>query len=305
MRATMRPEQTPSDNDFADLMADATGPAGAPHAGSVILVGAGPGDPELLTLRAVRALQSADVILIDDLVTAEVPDFARREAKKMMVGKTGFGPSCKQDEINGLMVSLARAGKRVVRLKGGDPLIFGRAGEEIAVCRAAGLAVEIVPGISAAQGAAARLGVSMTERQLARRVQYVTGHDAHGRLPADIDWSALADPSTTTAIYMPTRTLAELTRRAIAQGLSPMTPAIAVARATRPDEVIIAGTLADLPEKLTQAALTGPVLVMIGQVLAQVVAEHAARDTSDLDAGDTTTALLHFSPVRRGSAPHA
>jgi uroporphyrin-III C-methyltransferase/precorrin-2 dehydrogenase/sirohydrochlorin ferrochelatase len=277
MRATTRPEQTPSDHDFADLMADASGPAGAPHAGSVTLVGAGPGDPELLTLRAVRALQTADVILIDDLVAPEVLDFARREAKKMMVGKTGFGPSCRQDEINNLMVSLARAGKRVVRLKGGDPLIFGRAGEEIAACRVAGLAVEVVPGISAAQGAAARLGVSLTERKLARRVQYVTGHDAHGKLPLDLDWNALADPSVTTAIYMPTSTLAELTRRAIETGLPPTTPAIAIARATRPDEVIIAGTLADLPEKLTQAALSGPVLVMIGQVLASTVAAQAER----------------------------
>ena len=130
-----------------------------------------------------RALQSADVILIDDLVAPAILDFARREAKKMMVGKTGFGPSCRQDEINALMVSLAHAGKRVVRLKGGDPMIFGRAGEEIAACRKAGIAVEVVPGISAAQGAASRLGVSLTHRNLARRMQYVTGHGADGRLP--------------------------------------------------------------------------------------------------------------------------
>ena len=118
----------------------------ARETGSVVLVGAGPGDPELLTLRAVRALQSADVILIDDLVSREVLDFARREAKKIMVGKTGHGPACKQDEINALMLKLARAGKRVVRLKGGDPMIFGRADEEIAICRDAGIPVEVVPG---------------------------------------------------------------------------------------------------------------------------------------------------------------
>ena len=126
--------------------------------GSVTLVGAGPGDPELLTLRAVRALQSADVILFDDLVSRDVLDFARREARKMLVGKTGFGPSCKQDDINALMVSLAKQGKRVVRLKGGDPLIFGRAAEEIAACQAAAIAVDVVPGITAAQGAAASSG---------------------------------------------------------------------------------------------------------------------------------------------------
>src|SRR6476620_11550980 len=165
-----------------------------PHsngAGSVTLVGAGPGDPELLTLRAVRALQEADVILIDNLVAPAILDFAHREAKKMMVGKTGYGPSCRQDEINAMMISLARSGKRVVRLKGGDPMIFGRAGEEIAACRAAGAAIKIVPGITAAQGAASRLGVSLTHRAEARRVQYVTGHDRDGKLPEDIDWQAL------------------------------------------------------------------------------------------------------------------
>src|SRR4029078_10396826 len=126
--------------------------------------GAGPGDPELLTLRAVRALQSADVILIDDLVSPEVLDFARREAKKMMVGKTGHGPACKQSEINELTTKLAKSGKRVVRLKGGMRMISGRAGKEIGPCRAANIPVEVVPGISAVQGAAARLLVSLTHR---------------------------------------------------------------------------------------------------------------------------------------------
>src|SRR5499425_599446 len=158
--------------------------------GSVTLVGAGPGDPELLTLRAVRALQQADVILIDNLVAPAILDFARREAKKMMVGKTGFAPSCRQDEINALMVSFARAGKRVVRLKGGDPMIFGRAGEEIAACRAAGIAVEVVPGITAAQGAAASLALPLTHRGEVRRVQYIPGHGRHGALPPDLDWQS-------------------------------------------------------------------------------------------------------------------
>ena len=148
----------------------------------------------MLTLRAVRALQSADVILFDDLVSRDVLDFARREARKMLVGKTGFGPSCKQEDINALMVSLAKQGKRVVRLKGGDPLIFGRAGEEIDACRAAGIAVEVVPGITAAQGAAARLGLPLTGRRQARRLQYVTGHAKDGGLPDDIDWQASPIP---------------------------------------------------------------------------------------------------------------
>ena len=215
------PDREPAQADYDRLLAETQARRRkAPSVGSVTLVGAGPGDPELLTLRAVRALQSADVILIDDLVAPAILDFARREAKKMMVGKTGFAPSCKQDEINALMVSLAKAGRRVVRLKGGDPMIFGRAGEEIAACRKAGIAVEVVPGISAAQGAASRLGVSLTHRKLARRVQYVTAHGADGKLPADIDWASVADPVTTTVVYMPKRALAELAATAQARGLA-------------------------------------------------------------------------------------
>ena len=157
----------------------------------------------------------------------------------MLVGKTGFGPSCKQDDINALMVGLAKQGKRVVRLKGGDPLIFGRAAEEIAACKAADIAVDVVPGITAAQGAAARLALPLTDRNQARRLQYVTGHAHDGKLPADIDWQSLADPATTTAIYMPTKTLGALVAKAIAQGLDPQTPALAIARATRPDQAVI------------------------------------------------------------------
>jgi len=240
-QAVTHPDREPLPADFDAYMGLAReGRAAAEH-GSVTLVGAGPGDPELLTLRAVRALQSADVILIDDLVAPGVLDFARREAKKMLVGKTGYGPSCKQDEINALMISLARSGKRVVRLKGGDPMIFGRATEEIAACRTAGIAVEVVPGISAAQGAASRLGISLTHRKVSRRVQYVTGHAADGRLPADIDWQSLADPTATTIIYMPGKTIRELADTALAHGLAGDTPTIAVASATRPEQKVITG----------------------------------------------------------------
>ncbi len=214
--------------------------AAAREAGSVVLVGAGPGNPELLTLRAVRALQSADVILFDDLVATDILDFARREAKKMLVGKTGHKASCRQDDINALMISLAKAGRRVVRLKGGDPMIFGRADEEIAACRAAGIAVEVVPGITTAQGAASRLLVSLTRRAEARRVQYITGHGRDGKLPADIDWKALADPAVTTVVYMPAKTLPELVAAAVQAGLDPATPAVAVEHATRADERVIA-----------------------------------------------------------------
>jgi uroporphyrin-III C-methyltransferase/precorrin-2 dehydrogenase/sirohydrochlorin ferrochelatase len=194
--AVTNPEREPVEADFERFVAEVRGLGVAVENGSVTLVGAGPGDPELLTLRAVRALQSADVILFDDLVSRDVLDFARREARKMLVGKTGFGPSCKQDDINALMVGLAQQGKRVVRLKGGDPLIFGRAGEEIDACKAANIAVAIVPGITAAQGAAAKLGISLTGRAQARRLQYITGHSREGQMPQDIDWRALADPAT-------------------------------------------------------------------------------------------------------------
>jgi uroporphyrin-III C-methyltransferase/precorrin-2 dehydrogenase/sirohydrochlorin ferrochelatase len=263
--AVNNPASAPTQNDFARFIAEVKGLGAAVETGSVTLVGAGPGDPELLTLRAVRALQSADVILFDDLVSRDVLDFARREARKLLVGKTGFGPSCKQEDINALMVSLASQGKRVVRLKGGDPLIFGRAGEELDACKAANIAVEIVPGITAAQGAAARLGLSLTDRKHSRRLQYITGHAQSGQLPDDIDWRALADTATTTAIYMPVRTLEALVTRALAEGLDPTTPAAAIARATRPDQQVVACAIGELPARIAQASLPGPVLVMVGQ----------------------------------------
>ena len=233
-----------------------------------------------MTLRAVRALQSADVILFDDLVSTDILDFARREAKKMLVGKTGHAPSCRQDEINALMISLAKAGRVVVRLKGGDPMIFGRADEEIAACRAAGIAVEVVPGITTAQGAAGRLLVSLTRRGEARRLQYITGHSRGGKLPADIDWKSLADPAVTTVVYMPTQTLPDLVAAALKAGLDPSTPAVAVVSATRADERVIAAPIADLPARLAAEPPSGPVVVMIGHVFAEHLENATAASIS-------------------------
>jgi uroporphyrin-III C-methyltransferase/precorrin-2 dehydrogenase/sirohydrochlorin ferrochelatase len=284
-QAIRYPAHAPGETDFAALLAETHNQAPAAEAGSVTLVGAGPGDPELLTLRAVRALQSADVILFDDLVAREVLDFARREAKKMLVGKTGYGPACKQDDINALMVQLAKAGRRVVRLKGGDPLIFGRAGEEIAACRNANIAIEIVPGITSAQGAAARLGVSLTERVTARRVQYITGHDRDGKLPDDIDWASIADPAATTVVYMPKKTIAELAERAIEHGLDPATPAVAIANATRTKETVVAAPIGEIAAKLREAALSGPVLILIGKAMAG-----AAQRATENKSGQTSAA---------------
>jgi uroporphyrin-III C-methyltransferase / precorrin-2 dehydrogenase / sirohydrochlorin ferrochelatase len=275
-RAIAAPERAPTRHDLETLLK----PTASPEPGSVVLVGAGPGDPELLTLRAVRALQSADVILFDSLVSPEVLDFARREAKKMLVGKTGYAPSCRQDDINDLMVSLAKAGRRVVRLKGGDPMIFGRADEEIAACRAARIAVDVVPGVTAAQAAAGRLKVSLTRRAKARRVQYITGHGRDGRLPDDVDWQSLADPAVTTIIYMPTKTLPDLVAKALAAGLDPATPAVAIAQATRAAERSIAAPISALPALLAAEESLGPVLVMIGHVFEDYAASeiHGAGD---------------------------
>jgi uroporphyrin-III C-methyltransferase / precorrin-2 dehydrogenase / sirohydrochlorin ferrochelatase len=271
------PDRDPTTRDFDDLLAlTRIRPAGA---GQVTLVGAGPGNPELLTLRAVRALHAADVILFDDLVSPDILDFARREAKKMLVGKTGHRPSCKQEEINALMVSLASAGKHVVRLKGGDPMIFGRADEEIEACHAAGIAVEVVPGISTAQAAASRLGVSLTHRRDARRVQFVTAHADNGALPDNIDWGSIADPVATTAVYMPGRTIEAFAARAIAAGLDPGTPAIAVTALGRAGERIVKARLGDIAHRLTQETPPTPLLVLIGRTLDRASQVDLARAT--------------------------
>lgn len=266
--ALAEPDRTPEEGDYHELLSELRAEGARVEQGAVTLVGAGPGDPELLTLRAVRALQSADVILIDDLVSAGVLDFARREAKKMLVGKTGGGPACKQGEINELMISLARKGKRVVRLKGGDPMIFGRAGEEIESCRAAGISVDVVPGVTAAQGAASRLQLSLTHRKLARRLQYVTGHAANGKLPEDIDWRSIADPAAVTAIYMPSRTFMEFSEKAVVAGLDGRTPAIAIWNATRPDQSVVRTTVRGLAAALAgEPQRRGPLLVLLGEAL--------------------------------------
>jgi uroporphyrin-III C-methyltransferase/precorrin-2 dehydrogenase/sirohydrochlorin ferrochelatase len=257
-------ERKPSDEDFEALLGR-TEPGA--REGRVLLVGAGPGDPELLTLRAVRALQSATVILYDDLVGPDILELARREARRIGVGKKGHGPSCKQKDINEQIVALARAGETVVRLKGGDPLVFGRATEEAEVCRAAGVPVEIVPGISAAQGAAAALGFSLTERNVARRIQFVTGHGADGRLPEDLNWTAIVDPLATTVLYMGRRTLREFVDRAIGAGLDPETPAVAVAAATSTAQEQVFGPISNLPALAESLSPDTPVTIILGKVV--------------------------------------
>jgi uroporphyrin-III C-methyltransferase / precorrin-2 dehydrogenase / sirohydrochlorin ferrochelatase len=298
--AMATPEQAPCPVQREALLVLSESEAALPEAGCVLLVGAGPGDPELLTLKAVRALQSADVILYDDLVSREVLEFARREAKTMLVGKTGHAPSCRQDDINGLMVGLARQGKRVVRLKSGDPLIFGRASEEIAACQTAQIAVELVPGISTAQGAAAALGLSLTQRDHARRLQYVTGHGRDGALPAGLDMAALADPEATTVVYMPKATWPLLACHVMRAGLAPETPALAITNATRPGQHVLRATLATLEARMATHPQDGPCVILYGKALAPDAAPAMDRAASAADAAPASdTAGSRLSAMRR------
>lgn len=239
--------------------------------GRVTLVGAGPGDAELLTLKAVRALQAADVILFDALVSDDVLDLARRKAKRMLVGKRGHRPSCRQEDINALMLKLARQGKHVVRLKSGDPVIFGRAGEEIAELEAHGIPVTIVPGITSASAMAAALGLSLTHRDYAHSVRFVTGHSRNGTLPEDLDWQGLTDAGTTLIIYMGGKTDGEFARRLINYGRAASTPVVAMRAVSRADETRWAGTLGDLAGRPLPSQSDQPVLIGIGQAFAACI----------------------------------
>jgi uroporphyrin-III C-methyltransferase/precorrin-2 dehydrogenase/sirohydrochlorin ferrochelatase len=232
--------------------------------GHVSLVGAGPGDRDLLTVKALKALTAADVVLHDQLVSQEVLALVPAHAQHIDVGKKGYGRACKQSDINDLLVAFAKAGRRVVRLKAGDALIFGRLEEEIGALETAGISFDVVPGISAAQGAAASLGVSLTRRRGARRFQAITGHADHGRLPEDFDWAGLADPKVTTAVYMPKATIADLCRQLMARGLPGSHPAAAVFNATRADEVVLSADLATLPQRIATASVEGPCIILIG-----------------------------------------
>jgi uroporphyrin-III C-methyltransferase/precorrin-2 dehydrogenase/sirohydrochlorin ferrochelatase len=273
----------------------------AEQGGSVALVGAGPGDPELLTVKALRYLQSAEAILYDDLIQPGVLDFARREARLIHVGKRGHKPSCTQEDINGLLISLARDGLKIVRLKGGDPTIFGRAGEEIAALEAAGIAVEVVPGVTAASGAAASLNVSLTHRDMARRLQFVTCHAKNGELPDDLDWAALADPAATTAIYMGVKTLPAFVERARVAGLSPGTPVAVVERATWADERLIAGTLDTIVALMAKAAPRGPCIALVGEAMRKTlrVVDEAAGVLTTTGQDCTLPSLSHLPVAQK------
>ncbi|GGE21498.1 siroheme synthase [Aureimonas endophytica] len=239
--------------------------SGAPG-GRVTLVGAGPGEAELLTLKAVRALQSADVILFDDLVSDEVLELARREAKRLLVGKRGGRESCRQEDINATMVRLAKAGRHVVRLKSGDVSVFGRAGEEIAELTREAIPVELVPGITAASALAASFGVSLTHRDHASELRLVTGHSRHGDLPDSVDWAGLAAARATVVFYMGGRMAGRIAARLMGEGLSGDTPVAVAAHLSRADETRRAGRLQDLEAIVAAIGLDKPILIAVGQV---------------------------------------
>lgn len=234
----------------------------APRAGHVALVGAGPGDPELLTLKARRVLDEADVILHDRLVAPEILDLARREAVMVDVGKAGFGPATAQSAIAALMIDHAKSGAQVVRLKSGDPVIYGRLDEELTALDAAGIAWSIVPGITAASSAAAGIGQSLTQRGRNSALRILTGHDTEGF--AEQDWAALARPGTTAAIYMAKRGARFLQGRLLMHGAGPQTPVTIVENASRPDQAVLESSLATLAADLDRADISGPAILLYG-----------------------------------------
>jgi uroporphyrin-III C-methyltransferase/precorrin-2 dehydrogenase/sirohydrochlorin ferrochelatase len=242
-----------------------TSAAAPPAAGEVALVGAGPGDPELLTLKALRALQDADVILYDRLVSAAVLDLARRDAERICVGKSPGRLGCTQEEINALMIELASQGKRVVRLKGGDPFVFGRGGEELQALAAAQINFSVVPGITAAIGAAAYAGIPLTHRDHAHSVSFVTGQHQGGPEP---DWRALGQPGTTAVFYMGLSRLEHIVARLLEHGAAATRPAGVIVQGTTASQRVVTATLGTIRKLIAEANLQSPALLIIGDVVA-------------------------------------
>jgi uroporphyrin-III C-methyltransferase len=233
----------------------------------VWLIGAGPGDPELMTLKAVRLLRAAEVVLYDDLASGAALAHARPSAELVAVGKRAGRASPRQEHVSRLIVEHARAGRRVARLKSGDPGVFGRLDEEVAALRAAGVAFAIVPGVSSASAAAAAAGVSLTKRGVARRLQFVTGHDADGALPATLDLAALADADATTCVFMGKATFPALVERLVACGLDPATPALLAENVGTGDQRLRRDTAAGLAAFLADGPALGPCVIVYGRAL--------------------------------------
>jgi uroporphyrin-III C-methyltransferase/precorrin-2 dehydrogenase/sirohydrochlorin ferrochelatase len=240
---------------------------GAARGGRVSIVGAGPGDPDLLTVRALRRIETADVLVHDRLVDPAILDLARSDARRIHVGKRRGCHALEQEQINALLVDLARDGHDVVRLKGGDPFVFGRGGEELMHLRTHGIEVEVVPGVTAALGCAASAGVPVTHRDLAQAVTFVTGHAKDGAEP-DLDWAALARVNHTLVVYMGVATASRVAARLIENGLDGTTPVAVVENGTRRNERVLTGELATLGALVDGNDIKGPAVLVIGRVAA-------------------------------------
>ncbi len=240
---------------------------GAPESaqGEVYLVGTGPGDPDLLTFKALRLMQRADVVLYDRLLPHGILNLVRRDAERIYVGKLPQDHIMPQDEISARLVALAKDGKRVLRLKGGDPFMFGRGGEEIEACAAAGIPVTVVPGVTAANGCAAYAGIPLTHRDHAQACIFVTGHGKTGRLT--MDWGAMLQPRQTVAIFMGLSSLPDLMAEFIARGADPQMPVAIIDNGTRPNQRIVTGTLETVAARAQAAGLDGPAMIIVGTVV--------------------------------------
>ena len=236
------------------------------HNGTIYLVGAGPGDPELLTLRAARLLQSASLVVHDGLVDPAILAMAREDATLISVAKQRSKHTLPQEEINALLIREAKAGRDVVRLKGGDPFIFGRGGEEMEDCHAAGVPVEVVPGISAANGAAAAAGIALTHRESASIVSFVAGQCKGLR---DQNWAGLAGQNRTLVIYMGVKTAPQIAEKLMEDGLAPEMPVAIIENGARPEMRVLRGPLAALPDLVEQHSVISPALIVIGEVTAR------------------------------------
>jgi len=260
----------------ADRLVVLGGGAERARPGAVWLVGAGPGDPELLTLKALKALERADVVVHDGLVSDEILALAPRAARRISVAKRKSRHSYSQGEINRMLVAFAQDGLEVVRLKGGDPFIFGRGGEELEACREAGVECHVVPGVTAALAAGASAGAPLTHRGSAQAVTFVTGHAAKGGEP-DLDWASLARANHTVVIYMGLSMATPIAARLMAAGRDPATPALIVENASRADERRVVATLSGLAE--AAQALVGPALLIVGEAMALARAGEPALET--------------------------
>ena len=263
---------------FADFQANL-----ALSQGEVYLIGAGPGDVELLTLKALRLLQTADVVVYDRLVSEEILNLARREAERIYVGKAMSNHALPQEQINQLLVDLAKQGKKVARLKGGDPYIFGRGAEEQALLRAHNVSCTVVPGISSASGIAAATGIPLTHRDYAQSVKLVTGHTKEGLV--ELDWACLVDPNQTLVVYMGLSNIAIICQQLIEHGMDSATPLAVIENGTRANQRVLVSDLANAPQNVAQSKIQAPALIMIGCVVACVepsvcmdIAETAMRN---------------------------